>query len=136
MDRFERQVILPGFGPDGQARLRNAAVLVIGAGGLGCPILLYLAAAGVGKIGIVDGDSVAKSNLNRQVLYGEKDLGKNKAETAARHFQEKYKDICGTSLVTDAGYTVFQEPTTTCLGLGPIFEENIGDDIKSLQTFT
>jgi peptidyl-tRNA hydrolase len=50
--------------------------------------------------------------------------------------QDKYKDICGTSLVTDAGYTVFNEPTTTCLGLGPIAEENIGDDIKSLKTFT
>lgn len=50
--------------------------------------------------------------------------------------QEKYKDVCGTSLVTDAGYTVFNEPTTTCLGLGPISEENIGDDIKSLKTFT
>ena len=50
--------------------------------------------------------------------------------------QEKYKDICGTSLVTDAGFTVFNEPTTTCLGLGPIAEENIGDDIKSLKTFT
>lgn len=50
--------------------------------------------------------------------------------------QEKYKDICGTSLVTDAGFTVFDEPTTTCLGLGPIAEENIGDDIKSLKTFT
>jgi peptidyl-tRNA hydrolase len=50
--------------------------------------------------------------------------------------QEKYKDICGTSLVTDAGFTVFNEPTTTCLGLGPISEENIGDDIKSLKTFT
>lgn len=50
--------------------------------------------------------------------------------------QEKYKDICGTSLVTDAGFTVFNEPTTTCLGLGPIAEENIGDDIKALKTFT
>ena len=50
--------------------------------------------------------------------------------------QEKYKDVCGTSLVTDAGFTVFNEPTTTCLGLGPIAEENIGDDIKSLKTFT
>lgn len=50
--------------------------------------------------------------------------------------QEKYKDICGTSLVTDAGFTVFQEPTTTCLGLGPISEDNVGDDIKSLKTFT
>lgn len=50
--------------------------------------------------------------------------------------QEKYKDVCGTSLVTDAGFTVFNEPTTTCLGLGPISEDNIGDDIKSLKTFT
>ena len=50
--------------------------------------------------------------------------------------QEKYKDVCGTSLVTDAGFTVFNEPTTTCLGLGPIAEGNIGDDIKSLKTFT
>lgn len=50
--------------------------------------------------------------------------------------QEKYKDVCGTSLVTDAGYTVFNEPTTTCLGLGPISEDNIGDDIKALKTFT
>lgn len=49
--------------------------------------------------------------------------------------QEKYKDICGTSLVTDAGFTVFDEPTTTCLGLGPISEDNIGDDIKSLKVF-
>lgn len=49
--------------------------------------------------------------------------------------QEKYKDICGTSLVTDAGFTVFDEPTTTCLGIGPIREDNIGDDIKSLKTF-
>ena len=51
-------------------------------------------------------------------------------------FQEKYKNICGTSLVTDAGFTVFSEPTTTCLGLGPISEDNIGDDLKSLKTFT
>lgn len=49
--------------------------------------------------------------------------------------QEKYKDVCGTSLVTDAGFTVFNEPTTTCLGIGPISEENIGDDIKALKTF-
>lgn len=50
--------------------------------------------------------------------------------------QEKYKNICGTSLVTDAGFTVFHEPTTTCLGLGPICEDNIGEDLKSLKTFT
>jgi peptidyl-tRNA hydrolase len=53
-----------------------------------------------------------------------------------KELQEKYKDICGTSLVTDAGFTVFNEPTTTCLGLGPISEDNIGDDIKALKTFT
>jgi len=53
-----------------------------------------------------------------------------------RVLQDKYKDICGTSLVTDAAFTVFDEPTTTCLGLGPIAEENIGDDIKALKTFT
>lgn len=93
MNRFERQIILPGFGIDGQAKLRNSSVLVVGAGGLGCPILQYLAAAGVGKIGIVDGDVVSISNLNRQVLFGEKDLRKNKAETAVRYFQEKYSDI-------------------------------------------
>ena len=67
--------------------------MVVGAGGLGCPALLYLAAAGVGKIGIIDGDQVSLSNLNRQVLYGEKDLGKNKAYTAMAYFQEKYHDI-------------------------------------------
>lgn len=53
-----------------------------------------------------------------------------------KELQEKYKDICGTSLVTDAGFTVFKEPTTTCLGLGPISEDNIGEDIKSLKTLT
>jgi adenylyltransferase/sulfurtransferase len=93
MSRFERQIILNGFGIEGQQNLKKAKVLLIGAGGLGCPILLYLAAAGVGKIGIVDGDVVSISNLNRQVLYGESDLGKNKAETAARYFQGKYSDI-------------------------------------------
>ena len=98
MDRFERQVILPGFGPEGQAKLKQASVLVIGAGGLGCPVLLYLAAAGVGRIAVVDGDVVSSSNLNRQVLYGEKDLGKNKAETAIRYFQEKYSDIQWTAI--------------------------------------
>lgn len=93
MSRFERQVILNGFGIEGQAKLRKSSVLVIGAGGLGCPVLLYLAAAGVGKIGVVDGDSVSVSNLNRQVLYGAKDLGKNKAEAAHRYFQDKYSDL-------------------------------------------
>ena len=70
MDRFERQVILREIGTEGQTKLQNASVLLIGLGGLGCPILNYLSAAGVGKIGLVDGDLVSISNLNRQTLYG------------------------------------------------------------------
>ncbi|TDQ19436.1 adenylyltransferase/sulfurtransferase [Algoriphagus boseongensis] len=93
MNRFSRQVILQGFGLEGQRKLQASSVLVVGAGGLGCPALLYLAAVGVGRIGIVDGDQVDLSNLNRQVLYGEQDLGKNKAEVAAAYFQKKYRDI-------------------------------------------
>ncbi|HET7361891.1 MAG TPA: HesA/MoeB/ThiF family protein, partial [Salinimicrobium sp.] len=93
MSRFERQKILPEFGSEGQQKLSTAKVLVIGAGGLGCPALLYLAAAGVGTIGIADGDSISESNLNRQTLFGHNDIGKAKAETAAGILQEKYPDI-------------------------------------------
>jgi sulfur-carrier protein adenylyltransferase/sulfurtransferase len=93
MNRFERQYILNGFGIDGQKKLRNASVLMVGAGGLGCPVLLYLAAVGVGRIGVIDGDVVNVTNLNRQVLFGEKDLGKNKAEQTVRYFKDKYADI-------------------------------------------
>jgi sulfur-carrier protein adenylyltransferase/sulfurtransferase len=93
MDRFSRQYILKGFGKEGQEKLKNARVLVIGAGGLGCPALLYLAAAGVGTIGIIDGDLVSLSNLNRQVLFGENDIGINKALAASNYLKTKYTDI-------------------------------------------
>lgn len=93
IERFERQLRLRGFGEEAQARLRNARVLVVGAGGLGCPALLYLAACGVGHIGIVDGDRVSPSNLHRQVLFGESDLGKLKAEVAARELMTRYSDL-------------------------------------------
>ncbi|WP_434993614.1 molybdopterin-synthase adenylyltransferase MoeB [Arthrobacter sp. Ld5] len=80
--RYSRHLIIPGFGTDAQLRLKNARVLVIGAGGLGSPALLYLAAAGVGTLGIVDDDVVDLSNLQRQVIHGVPDLGRPKAESA------------------------------------------------------
>ena len=82
--RYQRHLSLPGFGPAGQERLKASSVLVVGAGGLGCPALLYLAAAGVGRIAVVDPDTVDVSNLQRQVLYTGADVGANKAEAAAR----------------------------------------------------
>lgn len=80
--RYARQVALPEVGPEGQARLRGASVLVVGAGGLGCPALAYLAGAGVGRILVADHDRVEESNLHRQVLFGMPDLGRPKAEAA------------------------------------------------------
>ena len=85
--RYQRHLSLQGFGPAAQERLKAGSVLVIGAGGLGCPALLYLAAAGVGRIAIVDPDSVDVSNLQRQILYVSEDQGDNKAETAARRLR-------------------------------------------------
>lgn len=85
--RYQRHLGLKGFGPAAQLRLKAGRVLVIGAGGLGCPALLYLAAAGVGRIVIVDPDRVDLSNLQRQVLYTEADCGAFKAEAAARRLK-------------------------------------------------
>jgi len=80
--RYARHLILPEIGHEGQEKLKQAKVLVIGAGGLGCPVLQYLTAAGIGNIGIVDFDKVDASNLQRQVLYNTEDIGKFKAEVA------------------------------------------------------
>ncbi|UOQ73106.1 molybdopterin-synthase adenylyltransferase MoeB [Hymenobacter cellulosilyticus] len=85
--RYQRHLQLPEIGEAGQEKLKAARVLVVGAGGLGCPILQYLAAAGVGTLGIADGDQVEMSNLQRQVLFGPADLGQYKAEAAARAVQ-------------------------------------------------
>jgi adenylyltransferase/sulfurtransferase len=80
--RYSRHLIIPDLGVDGQKRLKNARVLVIGAGGLGAPALLYLAAAGVGTIGVVDFDVVDESNLQRQIIHGTADVGRPKAQSA------------------------------------------------------
>ncbi|MGI8310261.1 adenylyltransferase/sulfurtransferase MoeZ [Saccharopolyspora hattusasensis] len=80
--RYSRHLIIPDVGMEGQKRLKNAKVLVVGAGGLGSPALLYLAAAGVGTLGIVEFDEVDESNLHRQVIHGQSDLGRPKAESA------------------------------------------------------
>jgi len=84
-NRYQKHLLLPQIGLEGQLKLKNAKVLVVGAGGLGCPVLLYLSAAGVGKIGILDADVVDITNLQRQVLYKIEDIGSPKASTAALH---------------------------------------------------
>ncbi|MCB1699355.1 MAG: molybdopterin-synthase adenylyltransferase MoeB [Halioglobus sp.] len=81
--RYNRQLLLHDFDVAGQEALLRAAVLVVGLGGLGCPAALYLAAAGVGRLLLADGDSVEASNLQRQIAHGDKDIGRNKAASAA-----------------------------------------------------
>lgn len=83
LERYARHIVLPEVGGAGQQALKRARVLVIGAGGLGSPIILYLAAAGVGTIGIADDDTVSLSNLQRQVLHGTADVGRSKLDSAA-----------------------------------------------------
>jgi len=82
LERYNRQMMLPDFGVEGQEKLKKATALVVGAGGLGCPIATYLAAAGVGRIRIVDFDRVDVSNLNRQVLHWQENIGHLKAQSA------------------------------------------------------
>lgn len=91
--RYSRQLALPGVGPEGQLRLKSGSVVLVGAGGLGCPAALYLAAAGVGRIGLIDFDRVDRSNLQRQVLYTEADIGRRKVEAAADRLRALNPDI-------------------------------------------
>ena len=86
--RYSRQIVIPQIQESGQERIRNAKVLCIGAGGLGSPALMYLAAAGVGTIGIVDFDTVDETNLHRQVLFGQSDIGKKKVDVAKSKIEE------------------------------------------------
>ena len=91
LDRYDRQIRL--LGEDGQEKLKDAKVFIAGAGGLGCPISIYLAAAGIGKINLVDKDTVALSNLNRQILHWEKDIDREKAISAKEKLTEINRDI-------------------------------------------
>src|SRR5688500_12594222 len=93
INRYKRHLLLPEVGMDGQKKLLNAKVLCIGAGGLGCPISLYLAAAGVGTIGLADVDVVSPSNLQRQVLFGIADVGVDKVKAAARRLRDLNPDV-------------------------------------------
>ena len=93
MERYNRQIILPEIGKTGQEKLSKARVLIVGVGGLGSPIALYLAGAGVGTIGLVDDDVVSESNLQRQVLYTEDEIGLSKALQAQKRLQALNHDI-------------------------------------------
>ena len=93
INRYSRQIILKKIGPIGQKKLINSNVLVVGAGGLGSPILMYLAGLGVGNIGIVDHDKVALSNLHRQILFEVKDLKKSKSKIASIKIKNINPDI-------------------------------------------
>ncbi len=92
-DRYRRHLTLPGFGLDGQQRLLDSSVLLIGAGGLGCPSAQYLAAAGVGTIGLIDDDVVDASNLQRQILYSTEDVGRPKVEVAKERLEGLNPDV-------------------------------------------
>ena len=96
--RYQRQIILDNFGITAQDKLSKAKVLVIGAGGLGCPILQYLVAAGIGNIGVVDHDTVSLNNLQRQILFGQQDIGKNKSITA-REKLNQLNDLVSVTLL-------------------------------------
>lgn len=121
LQRYSRQLILPGFGQEGQFKLKKASVLVVGAGGLGSSALLYLAAAGVGTIGIADFDRVDPSNLQRQVLYTLNDIGRGKAEAAVERLRERnplvryqchtFRVDAGNALDILSGYDVIVDGT-------------------------
>lgn len=92
-ERYDRQILIDDFGEEGQKKLKSTTAFVAGAGGLGSPVSIYLAVAGIGKLRIVDDDKIELSNLNRQILYGEGDIGKAKAAVSERALRKINADI-------------------------------------------
>ncbi len=92
-EKYNRQLIIPGFGSEGQHKLKSSKVLVVGLGGLGSSVLYYLASAGIGTIGIIDKDNVELSNLNRQILHNEENLNQPKTDSASEKIQKLNADI-------------------------------------------
>ena len=103
MSRYDRQIKLTEVGSEGQKKLRNAKVLIVGVGGLGCPAAMYLSGAGVGKIGLMDHDKVDMSNLHRQVLFQESDLGRSRAVVAKEQLEKQNSEV---------QFEVYEEPLT------------------------
>jgi adenylyltransferase/sulfurtransferase len=93
LDRYSRHIIMDEVGPEGQGRLLDGSVLVVGAGGLGSPVLQYLAAAGVGRLGVADDDEVERSNLQRQVIHGDDDVGRPKVDSAREFVESRNPDV-------------------------------------------
>lgn len=93
LERYERQITIRGFGKEGQEKLKKARVFIAGAGGLGSAVTIYLAVAGVGTIRIVDHDRVELSNLNRQILYWDEDIGRSKADSAAEKLKRMNSEV-------------------------------------------
>ena len=123
-DRYSRQIMIPEFGEDGQQKLEDASVLVIGAGGLGTTILYHLAAAGIGTIGIADNDIVNISNLNRQYIHFEKDLGSLKVVSAAeklRKFNSNLQIIpLATAISTDNAIDIISQYDIVALAVDSV----------------
>lgn len=109
LSRYDRQIRVTGFGVDGQGKLEGARILVVGAGGLGAACLPYLAGAGVGHISVMDADIVELSNLHRQTLYNEDDIGRYKAEVAAQKLRLQNSEISVVAIKTKLGASDAQE---------------------------
>ena len=93
LDRYSRHIIMDDLGPEGQKALLDADVLVVGAGGLGAPVIQYLAAAGVGRLGVADDDEVERSNLQRQIIHADADVGRGKVDSAAAYVADLNPDV-------------------------------------------